>query len=100
MKTIKVDDVTYKIRIVPLHLSPFTNRYTELATKKAGCPKEAEKIATEIKEIIMRVLKDTVTSGVSDEHKGRVFGMVLSYTNATMKADKKLFREPDEPDGS
>lgn len=96
MKSLKINDVTYEVQIIPLHLSPLTTRYSVLAKTPAESVEKGKALGSEIKSIIDLVLEAVVTPKPKEEDKTRLFNFALSYTSSMLKKDLKLFRESPE----
>jgi hypothetical protein len=85
MKTIKIEDISYKVCPMPLHCSVYSDL---LATTQKQVPttvEEAEKQANTIKQLQDKILAETVTPTPQTGHTLELYQTVIAETNLLLK---------------
>jgi hypothetical protein len=92
-----VNGNAYKIKVLPIELSPYTMLYAELVKQKPKDVAEAEKIREQLKQIVKTVLAETVSPSPPPEDTAELFSFVTTYTAQKIEEQTKLFRRPEQP---
>jgi len=89
---LKIDGVEYQVKPMPLHLSPYAARMSELLQKVPTDLSEADEMSKEIEQLQSKIFAETVSPEVRKEHTIELYNAVNDLTREIMKK-AGLFRE-------
>ena len=92
LTSVEIDGVKYEVGAIPPYLLPYMNLYGDLSLKDAKTFQEAKDVEDQMREIVEKVLDETVSPKPKKAHETELFRTVNAMTRQIVdQIDAKFF---------